>query len=81
VNTARAGLVDEAALLAALDEGRIAAYAADVFHAEPPAPSALTAHPGVILTSHVGGFTGASVERATRAAVDNLLAALDAPDP
>ena len=81
VNTARAGLVDEAALLAALDAGLIATYAADVFHDEPPAPSALTAHPGVILTSHIGGFTGPSVERSTRAAVDNLLAALDAPHP
>lgn len=79
VNTARAGLIDETALLAALDAGQVATYATDVHQAEPPAPSALTAHPGVVLTSHVGGFTGPSVERATRAAVANLLAALDAP--
>ncbi len=79
VNTARAGLIDESALLAALDTGQVATCAVDVFAAEPPAPSALTAHPGVILTSHIGGFTRPSVERSTRAAVDNLLAALDAP--
>jgi phosphoglycerate dehydrogenase-like enzyme len=79
VNTARAGLADEAAMLAALDTGRIGAYAIDVFEVEPPAPSALTAHPGVILTSHIGGFTDASVERSTIRAVENLLLALDGP--
>jgi phosphoglycerate dehydrogenase-like enzyme len=80
VNTARAGLVDDAALLAALDTGRIGTYATDVFASEPPAPAPLTTHPGVILTSHIGGFTDASVERSTRRAVDNLLIALDAAD-
>jgi phosphoglycerate dehydrogenase-like enzyme len=66
-------------MLAALDTGRIGAYAIDVFEVEPPAPSALTAHPGVILTSHIGGFTDASVERSTIRAVENLLLALDGP--
>jgi D-3-phosphoglycerate dehydrogenase len=78
VNTARAGLVDEAAVLEALDDGRIGTYATDVFDSEPPRPSGLTAHPGVILTSHIGGFTDASVERCTLRAVENLLQALDA---
>lgn len=78
VNTARAGLVDEAALIEALDAGRIASYAADVFAQEPPRSLALAGHPGVIATSHVGGFTAESVDRATEVAVENLLAELAA---
>ena len=73
VNTARAGLIDDAAMLAALDNGQIGTYATDVFHSEPPEPSELLAHPRTVTTTHIGGFTGASVERSTRRAVENLL--------
>lgn len=73
VNTARAGLVDEDALLAALDAGRLSAYAADVFAEEPPLDRRLSAHARVIATSHVGGLTAQSIARATDMAVDNLL--------
>jgi phosphoglycerate dehydrogenase-like enzyme len=76
VNTARAGLVDEAAVLEALEEGRIGGFATDVFEKEPPLPGRLYSHERVILAPHVGGYTEESVARATRAAVDNLLAAL-----
>jgi D-3-phosphoglycerate dehydrogenase len=76
VNTARAGLVDEEALIAALNEGQISAYAADVFAEEPPRSLALAGHPKVIATSHVGGFTEESVDRATAVAVANLLDSL-----
>ncbi len=79
VNTARAGLVDEATLLAALDRGDLRAYATDVFHAEPPEPSPLLSHERVIATPHLGGFTRESIGRATRDAVENLLAALNEP--
>jgi D-3-phosphoglycerate dehydrogenase / 2-oxoglutarate reductase len=76
VNTARAALVDEQAMLAALDAGHLAAYATDVFPTEPPRPLGMATHPRVIATSHVGGLTEESVERAAAAAVDNLLAVL-----
>ena len=77
VNTARAGLTDEAALLAALESGRLRGYATDVFAQEPPEPSALIRHDRVIATPHIGGFTAESVDRATGQAVDNLLKVLE----
>ena len=76
VNTARARLVDEEALIEALDAGRVSCYATDVFEAEPPASLRLASHRRVIATSHIGGFTEESVDRATRIAVDNLILAL-----
>jgi len=76
VNTARGRLVDDAAVLAALKDGRLAGYGVDAYETEPPAPSPLIAHDRVIATPHVGAFTAESVSRATRVAVDNLLSAL-----
>ncbi|HAK44434.1 MAG TPA: oxidoreductase [Spirochaeta sp.] len=77
VNTARAGLIDEAAVVAALESGKLAGYATDVFSKEPPEPSALIAHDKVITTPHIGGFTTESVDRATQTAVDNILKVLN----
>lgn len=76
VNTARAGLVDDQAMLAALASGAVDCYATDVFAEEPPSDLALARHERVINTSHIGGFTDESVERATSIAVENLLSAL-----
>jgi len=76
VNTARAALVDETALLAGLTSGAVESYATDVFDQEPPRDLTLAKHARVIATSHIGGFTDESVERATSVAIDHLLAAL-----
>ena len=76
VNTARAGLVNEAELLRALDGSMLGAYAADVFEREPPTGSPLLKHKRVILTSHLGAHTTSSSRRAADAAVANLLDAL-----
>ena len=79
VNTARAALVDDAAVLAALEDGVLSTYAVDAFDVEPPPVTDLLRHERVVATPHVGGYTGASVRRATEQAVANLLTALAAP--
>jgi D-3-phosphoglycerate dehydrogenase len=59
VNAARGGLIDEAALLDALDAGQLAGAALDTFSTEPlPADSPLRAHPKLVLTPHLGASTG-----------------------
>lgn len=57
VNAARGGIVDEAALLAALERGQIAGAALDVFEHEPPKDIALLSHPRIIVTPHLGAST------------------------
>ncbi|HEU5439740.1 MAG TPA: phosphoglycerate dehydrogenase [Ktedonobacterales bacterium] len=61
INCARGGLVDETALLAALDSGQLAGAALDVYSTEPPEPGsparALIAHPHVVATPHLGAST------------------------
>ena len=76
VNTARAELIDDAAVLEAMADGRVAGLATDVFRAEPPVDRRLVESDRVIATPHVGGYTDESVTRAVEAAVDNLLAVL-----
>lgn len=57
VNTSRGALVDEAALLAALESGKIAAAALDVFAEEPLKNEAIYTNPKISLTPHIGGST------------------------
>jgi D-3-phosphoglycerate dehydrogenase len=76
INTARADLLDEEAVLQALESGHIAGLGMDVFREEPPKDRRLASHPRVIATPHIGGLTVESIDRAISVAVDNLLEAL-----
>jgi D-3-phosphoglycerate dehydrogenase len=67
IDAARGGVVDEAALLDALNSGKVAGAALDVYGKEPPEDWALANHPRVIATPHVGAQT---VEAQARAAQD-----------
>jgi len=63
VNAARGELVDEEALLAALEDGRVAAAGLDVHAQEPPVDWRLAKHPRVVATPHVGAQTAEAQER------------------
>lgn len=63
VNCSRGGLIDELALVAALDSGKVAFAALDVFDNEPTPREEILKHPKISLTPHIGAATGEAQER------------------
>jgi D-3-phosphoglycerate dehydrogenase / 2-oxoglutarate reductase len=76
VSTARGGIIDEAALLDALNKGKVAGAALDVFSKEPPGLTELVSHPRVIATPHIGAQTTEAQSRAAEEIAAEVLAAL-----
>jgi D-3-phosphoglycerate dehydrogenase len=76
ISTARGGIIDESALLAALNSGKVAAAALDVFATEPPGETDLVRHPKVIATPHIGAQTIEAQSRAAEDIAHEVLAAL-----
>ena len=81
VNTARGGVVDDAALARALAAGEIAAAGLDVFEGEPAIRPELTALPNVVLAPHIGSATLGTRHAMVMLAARNLLAALAGETP
>ncbi|MDK3024126.1 NAD(P)-dependent oxidoreductase [Cupriavidus taiwanensis] len=78
INTARGGLIDEAALLDAVRSGRVAAAGLDSFAQEPMAvPHIFQGQPGFVLSPHIGGVTSAAYVNMGVAAATNTIAVLN----
>lgn len=76
VSTARGGIINESALLDALNKGKVAGVALDVFEKEPPGLTELVSHPRVIATPHMGAQTAEAQSRAAEDIANEVLAAL-----
>ena len=77
VNTSRGGVVDTAALVAALDDGRVGFAGLDVLEVEPPASdAAIVHHPRALVTSHCAWYTEEALDRLKRHAAAEVARAL-----
>ncbi|MHA1935653.1 MAG: hydroxyacid dehydrogenase [Candidatus Thorarchaeota archaeon] len=76
INTARGGVVDEKALLKALDEGKIAGAGLDVFEKEPPVDWQLVKHPKLIATPHIASSTREAQVRVGKLTADKIISEL-----
>ena len=76
VCAARGGIIDEAALITALDSGKVAGAALDVFATEPPGLTETVSHPRVIATPHIGAQTAEAQSRASEDIANEVLSAL-----
>ncbi len=76
VCAARGGIIDETALVEALNSGKVAGAALDVFSVEPPGLTEAVSHPRVIATPHVGAQTAEAQSRASEDIAHEVLAAL-----
>jgi D-3-phosphoglycerate dehydrogenase len=82
LNCGRGELVDNAAILAALESGHLGGYGSDVLDVEPPPPDhPLLRAPRCIITPHIGSRTHESVQRQAGMALENLLLFLDGKPP
>lgn len=81
VNIARGWLVDEAALVSALVEGRLGAAGLDVFHDEPQVPAGLIGLDNVVLTPHVASSTEETVKAMGDNVVGNLVSWFEGRGP
>jgi D-3-phosphoglycerate dehydrogenase / 2-oxoglutarate reductase len=76
INVARGKLMDEDALRAALDSGKVAGAALDVFREEPSTENPLFDYPNVVVTPHLGASTTEATDRAGYQAAEQVVAAL-----
>ena len=76
LNVARGGLIDDGALKQALDEGKVAGAAIDVFASEPTTEHPLFGYPNVVVTPHLGASTAEATDRAGYQSAEQVVAAL-----
>lgn len=77
IDAARGGVVDETALLAALESGKVAGAGLDVFVTEPQTATPLVCHPHVVTTPHIGAQTVEAQQRAANDISTEILRALN----